>query len=113
MAKFKDVGFQDRAAAAAKARSDALAKLKAKPPVDPEVVAARIAAARAKEEAAAEKRRLKQEAEAAEREAKRLKAEQAEAEAREAVENQTDNATERKAARDARYAARKLRVLKK
>ena len=46
MAGYKEPGFQDRVKAAAEARAKALARLKAKPPVDPDVLAARAARAR-------------------------------------------------------------------
>jgi hypothetical protein len=55
MAGYKEPAFQDRVAAAAKAREAALARLKAKPPIDPAVVAERIEKERAREVAAAER----------------------------------------------------------
>jgi shikimate 5-dehydrogenase len=124
MAGYKEPGFQDRVASAAKARENALARLKAKPPVDPAVVADRIEKARLKEvalaqraaeraaerAAAAEAARVAAEAAAAEAEAKRIADEilnapppQMTEEEREAIE------LERKLARDAKYAARKAR----
>ena len=109
MASFKEPGFQERVAAAARAREAALAKLKAKPPVDESVLAARAARNEAREAAAAEKRRAAQAAreaaEAAKRAAVAEAAEKAEAAARQAVLSEA----EKKAARDARYAARKSR----
>jgi hypothetical protein len=108
MAGYKEPGFQDRVAAAAKARETALAKLKAKPPVDPAVMAERAAKALEREAALAQR--------AAERaEAKRLaeeeKAAAAAAAAEEAARNVVPELTEaeRKQARDAKYAARKAR----
>lgn len=116
MAGYKEPGFQDRVAAAAEARAKALARLQAKPPVAPEVLAERAAKARERDIAQAEKRA----AALAEREAKKAeqlaKAEEqrlvAEAEALAAMPpppkpEMTDE--ERKALRDAKYAARKAR----
>jgi hypothetical protein len=101
MAGYKEPSFQDRVAAASKARETALARLKAKPPVDPAVLAERAAKAREREEAKAQR--------AAERAAQRAEAERlAEAEKAAAIASQPTEA-ERKAARDARYAARKAR----
>ena len=68
MAGYKEPGFQDRVAAAAKAREAALARLKAKPPIDPEVVAARIEKEREREAALAERAAQR----AAERAARKL-----------------------------------------
>lgn len=91
MISYREPDFQDRRSAAAKARGNALALLKAKPPIDPKIVAERIA----REER---------------READRLlratqKAEERAAQARIAAVTEADL----KAARDARYAARKAR----
>ena len=109
MAGFKDPTFQERTAAAARAKSAALAKLKAKPPIDEAVLAERAARNAAREAAQAEKRRAVQAArEAAEQEKLdkiRLAEEAAAAEAQKAVQTEAD----KKAARDARYAARKKR----
>lgn len=109
MALFKDPGFQERAANAAKAKQKALDRLRAKPPVDEAILAERNAARLAREAAEAEKRAAKQ----AEKE--RAAAEKAAlaAEARAAVKPAPTRPAlteaERKAARDARYAARKNR----
>ncbi|MEV9116392.1 DUF6481 family protein, partial [Klebsiella pneumoniae] len=59
MASYKEPSFKDRAALSADAKQRALEKLKAKPPVDPAVVAARAAAREAKEAAEAKKREEK------------------------------------------------------
>jgi hypothetical protein len=99
---YKDPAFQDRLKSAADAKQKALDKLKAKPPVDEAVLAERKAAAEAKAAAQAEKRAAKQ-AEKDREEAERA-AQRAEAEAS-AVAAPTPE--ELKAARDARYAARK------
>ena len=91
--------FQDRIANAAKAREKALAKLKAKPPLDPKVVAERVERQKQREAREAEKagaKKAAREAEAAE------KAARAEAAA-------PLSAEELKARRDAKYAARKAR----
>ena len=117
MAGFRDKGFADRLSAAAKAREAALEKFKARPkPDDPEMIAkaeARKAAAEAR--AAREAERIAGRAAQAERDAAdkaaRQEAEAAamiEAEAAAAAEKER-LATEQKAARDARYAARKQR----
>lgn len=115
MAAFKDPSFTDRQAAAARAKEAALAKLRAKPPVDEAVVAQRIAAAAAREAAAAAKReavRLAREEEAAakrERAARAAAEAEAEALAKAALVKPQMTEEERKAIRDARYAARKNR----
>jgi hypothetical protein len=136
MAAFINPGFQERQEAAARARNAALAKFLAKPPVDEAVIAERIARRQAREAAAAEKRaaeaekraaarRAREEAEEARREQERLAAAAAEAAIKAAAESaaqaradaaarkreERKNWTEedRKAARDARYAARKAR----
>lgn len=101
MPPFKD-SFQDRVGQAAEAKRKALDKLRAKPPVDEAVAAARLEASRQRELKAGEKREAK---------AKEKKA--AEAEKAAAVEAAPAPAppteAERKAARDAKYAARKSR----
>ncbi|HVF93400.1 MAG TPA: DUF6481 family protein [Sphingomonas sp.] len=107
MAGFKLPDYNDRMGASALAKQKALEQLKAKPPVDEAVVAARTVAREAREAADAEKRAAKR---AAEEEAKRLKREKAEAAAIPApapAPELTD--AERKAIRDAKYAARKNR----
>jgi peptidoglycan hydrolase CwlO-like protein len=104
MSSYRDPAFQDRMAASADARKKALDRLKAKPPIDPAVVAAKLAAAEAKEAAQAEKRA-----------AKKLAAEEAAAAKAEAalkakpVEAPKPTEAELKAARDRRYALRKAR----
>ena len=101
MAGYKEPGFQDRVAAAAKAREAALARLKAKPPIDPAVLAERAAKAREREEAKAAKGPQKA---ADKAEALRL---EEETKATAIASHPTE--ADRKAARDARYAARKAR----
>ncbi|HEX9947091.1 MAG TPA: DUF6481 family protein [Allosphingosinicella sp.] len=108
MPPFKD-SFQDRVGRAAEAKQKALDKLRSKPPVDPEVAAARQEAGRQREARAEEKRAAKAEkaqaAEAARVEAARA----AEAEAKASAVPPPPTEAELKAARDARYAARKSR----
>ena len=91
--------FQDRIANAAKAREKALAKLKAKAPLDPKVVAERIERQKQREVREAEKaeaKKARREAEAAEKAAK-------------AAASAPPTEEELKARRDAKYAARKAR----
>jgi len=119
MAGYKEPGFQDRVKAAGEARAKALAKLKSKPPVDPAVLAERAARAAEREAAQAAKReaarlaKLEAEAKAVEAELQAaIERERAEEEARAAAPPPpppplTDE--ERKAIRDAKYAARKAR----
>ncbi|CAN5159862.1 hypothetical protein BH10PSE13_BH10PSE13_12960 [soil metagenome] len=112
MKSYREPDFQDRIAAAARARGAALEQLRVKPPVDEAVVAARAAAQQARESAKLEKR---QAARLAVEEAKAAKRALAEAQAEEAAAalaaSQKPEMTEaeRKAARDARYMARKNR----
>ena len=104
MKQYRDPSFEGRVGQAAEAKQKALDKLHARPPVD-EKVAAELQAARlirvARE---AEKRAEKK---AAVEAAKQAKAAKAEASAAAAPQLPTE--AERKAARDARYAARKSR----
>jgi hypothetical protein len=96
--------LQDRLAAAAQSRQKALDKLRAKPPLDESVVAARQEARLKREAADREKRAAKlaqqQEAAAAAKAAKAAPV---------AKTPSLPTAAELKAARDARYAARKSR----
>jgi hypothetical protein len=119
MKSFKDPSFQDRTAQAAEAKKAALDKLRSKPPVDEAVLAERRAKRAAKEEAEAQKRAAREEAEAQKRAAKKAEEEReaaakAEEEAAKAAQAAAlaasmPTAAELKAARDARYAARKAR----
>ncbi len=111
---FKDPSFQDRAAAARNAKQKALDKLKAKAPVDEALLAERRQAWEAREQALASERAAREEAKAAAKaeSAARKAAELAEAEAAatlKAARLKPASAAEMKAARDARYAARKAR----
>ena len=114
MASFKDPSFQDRMAAAGKAKQKALDKLKAKPPADEGLMAERRQAWQVREQTLADERTAKAEANAA------AKAEQADSKAAELAEAEAAaalkaarlkpaSAADMKAARDARYAARKAR----
>ena len=112
MPSFKQPTFQERAELAAKAKQAALAKLREKPPLDEAVVAERIAARLAKEQAAA----LAREEKIAAREREKAERERLKAEAKAAAEAAAPKVlteAEKKALRDARYAARKSRVGKK
>ena len=104
MAAYKDPSFQERTALAKQAREKALAALAAKPPIDEAVIAQRKATQLAREAAAAEK--------SAARKAAILQA-KADKEAKKAAAivppKVMPTAAEMKAARDARYAARKQR----
>ncbi|MDP9055935.1 MAG: DUF6481 family protein [Pseudomonadota bacterium] len=110
MAGYKEPGFQERVAIAAQARETALAKLKAKPQIDEAEIARLKAEHDAREAAKLEKSAaIKAAREAdreAEREARRLREEAA---ALAAAPAPKMSAEERKAIRDAKYAARKAR----
>ncbi|HEX8480780.1 MAG TPA: DUF6481 family protein [Allosphingosinicella sp.] len=106
MPPFKD-SFQDRVGQAAEAKRKALDKLKAKSPVDPAVAEARAEAAREREAKAEEKRAAKAEAAKAAEEARAAEAAKSAEAAASAPQPLTE--AEKKAARDARYAARKSR----
>lgn len=109
MRGYKEPGFQDRVAAASSARDKALEKLRSKAPVDEAEQARRAAALAAKEVAAREKREA---ARVAREEALVAKKEKTAAAAAAALAAQPKVRTEEelKAARDARYAARKART---
>ena len=106
MPPFKD-SFQDRVGQAAEAKRKALEKLKSRPPVDPAVAEARAEAARQREAKAEEKRAAKAEAARAAEEAKAAEAAKSAEAAASAPKALTE--AEKKAARDAKYAARKSR----
>jgi len=117
---FKTDNFRDRAAAAAKARSAMAERFQARPKADDPrmqaLAAERLAIAEARAIREAEKARLRAEAEARAAEEARLRAIEearlaAEA-AQRAIEERArelENLARQKAARDARYAARKAR----
>ncbi|TFI56711.1 hypothetical protein E2493_18700 [Sphingomonas parva] len=104
MKSYRDPSFQDRVGRAAAAKKKALDALRSKPPVDEAVVAERQAARLKREAAEAEKRAARRAAEQAAKEAK-----EAEAAAKLAAQPAPRSEAELKAARDARYAARKNR----
>lgn len=95
--------FQDRAGQAAAARQKALDQLRSRPPVDEKVAAERAAAGQEREAARADRAAAKK----AERQAA-TEASAADAAAKAAAAAPKSEA-ELKAARDARYAARKKR----
>jgi len=101
MASFKDPSFQERTALANKAKQKALEQLKAKPKVDEAVLAERRAARIARDEAEAEKQAAKRAAQEQAEAAKEVAA------AAESVEAAELTEADKKAARDAKYAARK------
>jgi hypothetical protein len=107
MPPFKQPTFQERAQLAAKAKQAALDKLAAKPPIDQAVVAERRAARLAREEAQAKARAEKLAAREREK-AERLASAPSPAEPPAPLTEE-----EKKAARDARYAARKNRTGRK
>jgi hypothetical protein len=103
---YKSPSFQDRIGAAAEARQKALDRLRARPAVDEARLEERRAAAAAREDAAAEKRTAKL---AARAQAEAEKGAAGEAAAKAAALAQPKSESELKAARDARYAARRKR----
>jgi hypothetical protein len=103
MKSYKDPSFQDRVGRAADAKQKALDQLRSKPPVDEKTVADRQAAQLKREAAQAGKRAAKKAQEQAVEDAKAAEA------AKIAAAPPPLSEEERKAARDARYAARKSR----
>ena len=104
MKGYKEPGFQDRTAASARAKSSALKQLKNAPKPDEAELAARAARQQERDAKAAAKR--------AEKEAARLLKQEELAEAKRERDKPKAPAlseAELKAARDARYAARKKR----
>lgn len=114
MASFKHPSFQDRVASANKAKQKALDHLKAKPPVDEALMATRRQEREARERTLQDERTAKAhetkvaKAEAASTKAAELAAAE-EAAALKAARLKPSTPDEMKAARDARYAARKAR----
>ena len=106
MRGFKEPSFNERVAAANSAKAKAVEMLKRKPKLSEAELAMRVERRQAKEAAEAEKRAAAKAA----REAEKVVKEQAELEAAAAaVRSKVATAEELKAARDARYAARKAR----
>src|SRR5688500_11543126 len=106
MAGFKDLDFNERRAASQKAREAALAQLKARPPVDEAEQARRRAEREARDAAQAEKRAAAKEARLQAAEAARADQARADETAANARSAALPTDEERKAARDAKYAAR-------
>lgn len=104
MASYKDPSFQDRVGRAAEARKKALDMLRSRPPVAEHILAERRAARLEREAAEAEKRAARKASKSA---AKEREAGDAESEA---VVPEPPTDAQRKAVRDARYAARKSRA---
>ena len=110
VASYKDPSFQDRVASAAKAKQKALDQLRAKPPVDPAVMAERREAWQAQEQVRSAERAAKATVRVEKALAKA--AEEAEVKAAatlKAARLTPATAAEMKSARDARYAARQAR----
>ena len=101
MASFKNPTFQDRAGQAAEAKREALEKLRQRPAPDAASVAQRQQAAERRDAIRAEKALAKK--------AAAELAAQAKADAAEKVAEPAQTEADRKAVRDARYAARKNR----
>ncbi len=108
MAAYKNPGFEERVATAARAKSAALEQLRAKPPLDDAEVAARIAKRVAREAKEAAAREAKKAAMVAKREAA-IEEANAKAAAAAALIVPVLTAAEQKAIRDARFAKRKSR----
>lgn len=107
MKSYKDPSFQDRIGRAAEAKQKALENLRARPPIDEDVVAERQATRLKREARESEKRSAKKAAEQAVKDEKA--AARAEAAAKIAAVKPPRSEAELKLARDARYAARKNR----
>jgi hypothetical protein len=101
---YKEPDFRDRVSRASEAKSKALAQLRSRPPKDESVIAARLERSQLREEATAAKRAGRN---AAAQVAKDEKA--AASTKKKAAAKPLPTEAERKAARDARYAARKNR----
>lgn len=118
MASFKDPSFQDRVESARSAKQKALDQLKAMPPVDQTLMAVLRQEREARElalqgeRAAKAQERATAKAEKASNKAAALAAAEAAA-ALKAARLKPSSPEEMKAARDARYAARKLRTSRK
>ena len=118
MSQFKENQLVDRLETAAKAREALLARFRARPPANDPVILARQAARRAviqaREVRASEREKLRVAEEARLKAEAKATIEREEAEiarvAAEKAERQAALAAEQKLARDARFAARKLRA---
>jgi hypothetical protein len=114
VAFYKDPSFQDRVAAAGKAKQKALDKLKARPLADETVMAERRQSWEKQEQARSQERAAKAEANAVAKaeKASAKAAQEGEAEAAaflKAARLKPASSAEMKSARDARYAARQAR----
>lgn len=113
MSSFKNPGFADRLGAAANAKKALLEKFREQPGADDPAVAerqaARQAAAIAREARAAERKAAREAQKAAEIAEQAAREANEAREAAERAEREVALEAERKAARDARYAARKAR----
>jgi hypothetical protein len=111
MAAYKAPDFNERAAAALAAKQRKIELLRDKPTADPAAIAARQAAREAKEAAEAERRAAKRAAQEQAKADKKAAALAAAEAAKPAPKKEVvvPSAAELKAARDARYAARKAR----
>jgi hypothetical protein len=109
MKGYREPSYQDRMERAAGAKQKALDKLRAKPVPDAAALAARREAALAREAAQAEKRAARKAALAEEAAHQAARADEAAVRAEENEGGRIPTEEERKAMRDARYAARKRR----
>lgn len=114
MASFKDPSYQDRVASAQKAKQKALDNLRAKPPVDEVLLAMQRKSRDAREKSLSDDRAAKSDAAAAEKAEKAAlklakSEEESAAAALKTARLKPASAADMKAARDARYAARKAR----
>ena len=109
MVAYRAPSFQDRATSAAQAKKKALEALRAKPKPSAEQLAEAQAARAARESAEAEKRAAAKAARAQAQSAKAAEAEAARLAAEAGKPAPPPTEAERKAARDAKYAARKNR----
>lgn len=103
MSSFKAPSFQDRIKSASEAKKKALNQLQARPAVDEQLAAERLAKSIARQTREDQKAAAKKEAQLAAKAAKAAKA------AAKPAAPAARTEAERKAARDARYAARKAR----
>ena len=109
MKAYQGPSYQDRMERAAEAKQKALDRLKARPALDEEALAARREAGLAREAAQAEKRAARKAAKEEEAAHKAARADEAAVRAEENEGGRIATEEERKAMRDARYAARKAR----
>ena len=106
VSSFKNPSFQERIGNAAEAKKRALEQLRSKPPIDERIAAERQEKSLARQAKIEAKSAARKAALQADKEARVAKAEQAKAKA---AASAPRTEAELKAARDARYAARKAR----